>query len=324
MTEMLFTPALLLERALFDLRRGLPVGVQAPQGNFLLWNTEFLPDSARADCVMTIRGESGTGHLICEERASSTEVPCFSQQEQTALLNIVKRAELLPQASVTHIGVLPDIQHGLLSWVSLTVLIDFKTPHYDIEKIVHTHLPTKYSEDVTLHAYRVIPNFYEAYAIVFGDPAGTHPVDIRLHAECFTGDFLGSLKCDCGPQLHKALSHFGTQQSGILIYLRQEGRNIGLLNKMRAYDLQEKGLDTVDANLFLGFEMDERDYQVSGFILQDLGVREVNLLTNNPSKIEALTRYGILVNGRIEHHTDSQKFNAHYLETKHHKSGHLL
>jgi GTP cyclohydrolase II len=152
---------------------------------------------------------------------------------------------------------------------------------------------------------------------------GGKPPLVRLHSECLTGDVFGSLKCDCGPQLKEALTLIGDAGSGVLLYLRQEGRGIGLANKLRAYALQDRGLDTVDANLRLGFADDERDYAHAAAILQALGIDEVRLLTNNPNKVAALEAEGIKVAERVAHHMSANPHNADYLAVKRSKSGHL-
>ena len=162
----------------------------------------------------------------------------------------------------------------------------------------------------------------EHVALVIGAFGGRDPL-VRLHSECLTGDVFGSLKCDCGPQLKEALSLIGTAGGGVLLYLRQEGRGIGLANKLRAYALQDRGLDTVDANLRLGFADDEREYAHAAAILRALGIDEVRLLTNNPAKVEALEGEGITVVERVAHHMPSNPHNADYLAVKREKSGHL-
>jgi len=153
---------------------------------------------------------------------------------------------------------------------------------------------------------------------------GGNPPLVRLHSECLTGDVFGSLKCDCGPQLKEALRIIGRSGGGVLLYLRQEGRGIGLANKIRAYALQDRGLDTVDANSRLGFSDDERDYGHAAEMLRALGIDEVRLLTNNPSKVEGLEAAGIRVTERVAHQMPANPHNADYLETKHKRSGHLL
>ena len=164
----------------------------------------------------------------------------------------------------------------------------------------------------------------EHIALVHGDVLGASDVVTRLHSECLTGDALGSLRCDCRDQLGVALERIAKEPAGVLLYLRQEGRGIGLLNKIRAYELQDKGLDTVDANLALGFRDDERDYAVAAHMLASLTVRSVRLLTNNPKKVAALEGYGIRVSGRIPHVIPASQYNRHYLETKAKRSGHLI
>jgi GTP cyclohydrolase II len=164
----------------------------------------------------------------------------------------------------------------------------------------------------------------EHLALVHGDVVGAKDVLTRLHSECLTGDALGSFRCDCRDQLAVALERLSCEPAGILLYLRQEGRGIGLLNKIRAYSLQDKGLDTVDANLALGFRDDERDYAVAAHMLASLTVRSVRLLTNNPKKVDALESYGIHVAGRIPHVIPANEYNRFYLQTKAKRSGHIM
>jgi GTP cyclohydrolase II len=164
----------------------------------------------------------------------------------------------------------------------------------------------------------------EHVAIVQGDVTNAENVPVRVHSECLTGDVLGSLRCDCRDQLETALRMIGKMERGILLYMRQEGRGIGLINKIRAYGLQEHGYDTVDANLALGFRDDERDYSVAAHMLMSLHVNSIQLITNNPRKIEDLTKNGIKVNGRIPHIMPANEYNRFYLETKAIKSGHLI
>jgi GTP cyclohydrolase II len=162
----------------------------------------------------------------------------------------------------------------------------------------------------------------EHVALIVGAFGGKPPL-VRLHSECLTGDVFGSLKCDCGPQLQAALRLIATAGGGVLLYLRQEGRGIGIGNKVRAYALQDRGFDTVDANLRLGFADDERDYEEAAAILRELGISEVRLLTNNPSKVEGLEKAGIRVGERVGHHMPANPHNADYLAAKREKSGHL-
>ena len=164
----------------------------------------------------------------------------------------------------------------------------------------------------------------EHLALVRGSVFGAHDVPTRLHSECLTGDVLGSLRCDCRQQLERALETFGALPRGILLYMRQEGRGIGLTNKIRAYGLQERGMDTVEANLALGFRDDEREYGVAAAMLRTLGVRSIGLMTNNPDKVTKLRASGIEVATRVPHAMPPNAHNREYLRTKARRSGHLL
>jgi len=164
----------------------------------------------------------------------------------------------------------------------------------------------------------------EHVAMVHGDVVGAEDVAVRLHSECLTGDVMGSLRCDCRDQLTEGLRAIQREGRGILLYLRQEGRGIGLLNKIRAYALQEQGLDTVEANQALGFRDDERDYAVAAHMLRSLGVKSVRVVTNNPDKIRQLSQHGVEVSGRIPHVIPPNEFNRFYLETKARRSGHMI
>jgi len=164
----------------------------------------------------------------------------------------------------------------------------------------------------------------EHVAMVHGDVVGGADVAVRLHSECLTGDVMGSLRCDCRDQLTEGLRALLREPRGVLLYLRQEGRGIGLINKIRAYALQQRGLDTVEANQALGFRDDERDYAVAAHMLKSLGIRSVRLITNNPDKIRQLGEYGIQVSGRVPHVIPPNEYNRFYLETKARRSGHLI
>ena len=164
----------------------------------------------------------------------------------------------------------------------------------------------------------------EHLALVLGDVSGKSEVFVRVHSECLTGDMLGSRRCDCGEQLHRAMRQIARQGAGVIVYLRQEGRGIGLLDKLRAYNLQDEGLDTVEANLALGHQADERDYSAAARILDDLGVRSVRLMTNNPAKIEGLRALGVRVVDRVPVEPTVHAENAEYLYTKAQRMNHLL
>jgi GTP cyclohydrolase II len=192
----------------------------------------------------------------------------------------------------------------------------------EVELIARAKLPLDGLPDSQIVAFRASDDGEEHVALVMGAFRGKPPL-VRLHSECLTGDVFGSLKCDCGPQLREALRIIGDSGGGVLLYLRQEGRGIGLANKLRAYALQDRGLDTVDANRRLGFADDERDYAHAAAMLRALGIDEVRLLTNNPAKVEGLEAAGIKVMERVAHHMPANPHNADYLATKRRKSGHL-
>ena len=192
----------------------------------------------------------------------------------------------------------------------------------DVEVVARAKLPLENLPETQIVAFRASNDGQEHVALLIGAPGGKPPL-VRLHSECLTGDVFGSLKCDCGPQLREALRIIGEAGGGVLLYLRQEGRGIGLANKLRAYALQDRGLDTVDANARLGFADDERDYAHAAAMLRALGVDSVRLLTNNPAKVAGLEVAGIEVVERVAHRMPANPHNADYLATKRRKSGHL-
>jgi len=192
----------------------------------------------------------------------------------------------------------------------------------EVQIVARAKLPLEDLPPTQIVAFRASDDGQEHVALLIGAPGGRPPL-VRLHSECLTGDVFGSLKCDCGPQLKEALRIIGEAGGGVLLYLRQEGRGIGLANKLRAYALQDRGLDTVDANRRLGFADDERDYSHAAAMLRALGIDAVRLLTNNPKKVEGLEAAGIEVVERVPHHMPANPHNADYLATKRKKSGHL-
>ena len=193
-----------------------------------------------------------------------------------------------------------------------------------LRQVTAARVPLEDAEDTQILAFRSPDGGREHLAIVVGQPATDKPVLARLHSECFTGDLVGSLKCDCGQQLRGAIAQISEEGAGVLLYLRQEGRGIGLINKLRAYALQDQGYDTVEANERLGFESDERVFLPAASILQQLGYNKVRLMTNNPDKVAALENYGIEVLERVQHKFPSNDHNEFYLSIKKEKSGHLL
>jgi 3,4-dihydroxy 2-butanone 4-phosphate synthase/GTP cyclohydrolase II len=197
-----------------------------------------------------------------------------------------------------------------------------------VHRVVDVALPNKYSEDFRIYGYKDALSDKEHVALVLGDlekaVEDSKPVLVRVHSECLTGDLFGSLRCDCGTQLDGAIKQIREAGLGVLVYLRQEGRGIGLLNKLKAYELQDEGHDTVSANLQLGFPADLRTFGVGAQILSDLGLKEIKLLTNNPKKIYGIEGYGLKITERVPLHYEACKHNEKYLETKRNKLGHLF
>jgi GTP cyclohydrolase II len=242
-----------------------------------------------------------------------------------AALALAKSARLLPAALILEV---PD--GPALAEVERLTLVDMDeaAPEMSgaspLHAVVSARVPMAVSEAGRLHVFRPEDGGEEHYAVEIGAPARSKPVLARLHSACFTGDLLGSLKCDCGPQLRAALQQMGEEGAGVLLYLNQEGRGIGLANKMRAYALQDQGFDTVEANHRLGFEDDERDFRIGAAILKEMGFSSVRLLTNNPAKVRMMEAHGVKVTERVPLKVGHTPHNAEYLATKAKKSGHLL
>jgi GTP cyclohydrolase II len=233
-------------------------------------------------------------------------------------LALAKSAELLPAVLVVPF----DGPSGELTVLSLAELVPVLAGETALHPVIAARLPMVASTAGRVHVFRPEDGGTEHYAIEIGRPDRAEPVLARLHSACFTGDVLGSLKCDCGPQLRAALAQMG-QSSGVLLYLNQEGRGIGLANKLRAYSLQDQGFDTVEANHRLGFEDDERDFRLGATILRQMGFSSVRLLTNNPAKIDMMRAMGIDVTERVPLRVGVTDQNVDYLATKITKSGHL-
>jgi len=211
-----------------------------------------------------------------------------------------------------------------LSIISVADIIEYRMRTESlVRKAVRAHLPTRYG-DFEIIVYENQLDKFEHLALIKGDISGTEPVLVRVHSECFTGDTLGSLRCDCADQLHTAMQRIEEEGRGAILYMRQEGRGIGLVNKLRAYCLQEHGRDTVEANEELGFKPDLRNYGVGAQMLVDLGIKKIRLLTNNPTKIVGLQGYGIEIVERVSLECTPNDTNIDYLQTKREKMGHML
>ena len=242
-----------------------------------------------------------------------------------AALQLTKTARLLPAVVVLELADAAGFADvHMLTRINLAMATSALSTRSPLHPVVQARLPMEVSEAGRLHIFRPEDGGEEHYAIEVGRPDRSKPVLARLHSACFTGDLMGSLKCDCGPQLRSALAQMGTEGHGVLLYLNQEGRGIGLANKMRAYSLQDQGFDTVEANHRLGFEDDERDFRIGSDILKSMGFSSVRLLTNNPRKVEMMQASGVNVAERVPLRVGENSHNTAYLATKAAKSGHLL
>lgn len=241
-------------------------------------------------------------------------LPLTAEPAAVAALELARLAGLLPAFFATSDG-----------GAEVTITPADLAAYADSETLVvaaRARLPVEAADNAEIVAFRSRDDATEHVALILGSPDGTPPL-VRLHSECLTGDVLGSLKCDCGPQLHAALDAMASRW-GILLYLRQEGRGIGLINKLRAYALQDQGHDTVDANLRLGFAVDARDFGVAAQMLKLIGQTNIRLLTNNPEKVAQLQARGITVAERVPHKLPANPHNARYLDTKRDRTGHQL
>jgi len=278
-------------------------------------------DLARPGHMFPIRAKEG-GVLV---RAGHTE----------AIVDLAKFAGLYPAGVVCEImnedgtmARLPQLEAMAdkfgIKIMSIADLIAYRRRHEKlIERVAEAKLPTRYGEFVVI-AYRSKVDPDQHVALVKGDITGDEPVLVRVHSECLTGDVFGSLRCDCGGQIALAMEKITAEGRGVFLYMRQEGRGIGFHNKLRAYALQDQGLDTVEANIALGFDADLRDYGIGAQILADLGLHKIRLLTNNPKKVIGLESYGLQIVEIVDLRTLPTPYNLEYLKTKQKKLGHLL
>jgi GTP cyclohydrolase II len=236
-------------------------------------------------------------------------------------LRLVKSARLLPAALVVPLGTPAQADWTVLPANDTGALLTAPVAH---QAVVSGRVPVEVSAAGRVHVFRPGDGDDDHVVCEIGKPARDGPVLVRLHSACFTGDVLGSVKCDCGPQLRAALATMGQDGAGVLLYLSQEGRGIGLANKLRAYALQDQGFDTVEANHRLGFEDDERDFRTGADLLKQLGFSKIRLMTNNPAKVDMMQSHGIEVVERVPLQAGRRAENADYLDVKARKSGHIL
>jgi len=311
-------PSLVLTR-----RRAAALGLveppSAPGGAVLLRITE----DARAAALRDLADPGAAASLRLP-----LDTAARLQETALAAVELVKLARLLPAVIVgrlsPHGAEALQKQEGFVLLEAGDVVAYQEIAARALRPVSEARVPLADAENARIIAFRSSDGGLEHLAILIGDPDPTQPVLVRLHSECFTGDLLGSLRCDCGDQLRGAIAEIARAGSGVLLYLAQEGRGIGLVNKLRAYELQDEGLDTVDANEQLGFDADERVYLPAAEMLRQLGFTRVRLLTNNPEKVAALTRCGIAVAERVPHVFPANGHNERYLRTKATRSGHWL
>ncbi len=354
----------LLARARADLRMGVPIVLSGTQGDMLVLAAETLDGPRLSSTLAlggqpvlaitgrraaTLKARAYDGDLArvilpddatlgwirsvadpADDLRHPMKGPLATQRGgpvdlHRLALHLVKSARLLPAAVLLPLSDgagFADHEHlGLIDAARAAPLLTEASP---MHPVIHARLPLEVSEAGRLHVFRPEDGGEEHYAIEIGRPDREKPVLARLHSACFTGDILGSLKCDCGPQLRGALAQMGQEGAGVLLYLNQEGRGIGLANKMRAYSLQDQGFDTVEANHRLGFEDDERDFRIGSDMLRKMGFSAVRLLTNNPAKTTMMEQTGISVAERVPLKVGETVHNRAYLATKARKSGHLL
>ena len=261
--------------------------------------------------------------MLPEEPMLAGEYP----RTAPAALALTKLSRLLPAVLCAPVRPDADARAEILQLLSVPaedVLAYPSDVAADLARVAEARVPLEGAANSRVVAFRAPDAGIEHLAILVGDPAATAAPLVRIHSECFTGDLLGSLRCDCGPQLRGAIRRMGEEGAGALLYLAQEGRGIGLVNKLRAYALQDSGLDTLDANRALGWGVDERNFLIAATMLSELGIRSLRLLTNNPDKVKALSACGVQVVRRESHAFAPNGVNDHYLATKAERFGHLF
>ena len=348
------TPALLVQHAARALRAGQPVTLRASRGDLQVLPAEAMPGPAEplpAGSFLALTGQRlasltgsgadtgtwriplapGTAPTLLATLADPTapadpRTRALAERAQpgdevaAAAVELCKLAGLLPAAIC-----LPPARYAAPIIVGLAAVREYRQLEASsLRPVSEARVPLADAENVRVVAFRPADGGPEQFAIIVGEPEEVEAPLCRMHSECFTGDLLGSLRCDCGDQLRGAIRRMADEGAGVLLYLAQEGRGIGLANKLRAYALQDGGLDTVDANTQLGFEPDERQFWAAATMLRQLGIGRVRLLTNNPAKMRLLAGQGVEVVGRVPHVFEANEHNHGYLLTKAQRSGHLL
>ncbi len=354
------------ERAIFDLRRGLPVLLRDTAGDTLVQAVEGLHDEALAalqalggsdaQLILSRHRMAAMGHkegpdvvaltlpvppdcdrlrdLACKRGAQLPDATRHTagSAAQRAAIRLLGRAQLIPAAVACSVGagcadaVAAAVASGNLLAVSAAEALRLcESGSGTLTRISEARVPLAEAENSRFVLFREADGVHEHVAIVIGDASKWQDaVPVRLHSSCLTGDLFGSLRCDCGEQLRRGVAAINAKGGGVLLYLSQEGRGIGLANKLRAYGLQDQGLDTIDADQVIGFSKDERNFRIAHDMLQQLGIQKVKLLTNNPSKVEALQRAGINVVAREAIYGEVTAQNQRYLQTKANRHGHWL
>lgn len=345
---------LAMDRALAELRAGRPIVIEAPEGPAIVAALDAVAPSV-LDAFARL-GHGGMFLVLSLVRArvlglsvdGPIAVPVAGLDKDAvyrlatgvdavasanwapadaaaaAGIELCKHALLLPAVLFARVGARHDLPASIYRVTLEQAKALLKRERHELEIVSRAQVPLAEAAEASFVVFRGGPVLRDQVAIVVGDPDPKRPVLVRVHSACLTGDLFGSLRCDCGDQLRNALAHFAAEDGGILLYLDQEGRGTGIRNKMRAYALQDDGLDTIDADAALGYAPDERRYEIAASMLRVLGHRQVRLLTNNPEKVEGLQRAGIEVVGRRALMGTITAENHAYLSTKLHRAGHLF
>jgi GTP cyclohydrolase II len=310
-------------RVVLTRRRAVALGLASREGLSGALTISVSPEMP----ATVIRNLAEPGASLGAEPPGFGPEPLMAKGGALAAVALAKLASLLPAALVLRVGAAEAAllaRRGDLTTIDAASIFKRDAASAGLTRVAEARVPLADAENARLIAFRPGDGGVEHLAIVIGMPDPAAPVLVRLHSECFTGDLLASLRCDCGDQLRGAIAAIAQAGGGVLLYLAQEGRGIGLVNKLRAYQLQDAGFDTLDANEQLGFDADERVYLPAAEMLRQLGFATIRLLTNNPEKMAALQRYGIRVIERVAHVFPANGHNERYLRTKATRSGHLL